>query len=71
MVEWPLRKPNWVCGMVDTLFMKGEIRFNTNFSQILAKRGRRLIGRYEEEVSGGLPGFKIKIIIKVFHCRGK
>jgi hypothetical protein len=49
--------------------MKGEIRFNTNFSQSLAKRGRRFIDPYEVGFSDGLPGFKIKIIIEVFHCR--
>lgn len=50
--------------------MKGEIRFNTSFSQRLAKRGKRLIGRYEEDISGGLLCFKIKITMKVVHGRG-
>lgn len=55
--------------------MKGEIhreiRFKTSFLQSFAKSGRRLIGRYDDGVLGGLPGFEIKIITEVFHCRGK
>lgn len=42
----------WLSGITDTSFEKGEIRFNTNFSQSLPKSGWRLIGRYEDGVSG-------------------
>jgi hypothetical protein len=70
MIECRSRKPNWVCGITDALFIKGEIRFNTKFSQSLPKSGRkfieewyrRLIGRYEDGISGGLPGFRIRKI---------
>jgi len=41
------------------------------FSRIFAREGRRLIGRYEEGSSGGLPGLWIKIIIDFFHVGGK
>lgn len=67
MVECRSRKPNWVCGITDALFIKGEIRFSTNFSQSLPKSGRRLIGRYEDGISGDLPGFRIRMITAVFH----
>ena len=50
MVECGPRNPNWVCGITDTLFIKGEIRFNTNFSQSLPKSGRRLMRTEYQEV---------------------
>ena len=45
--------------------MKAEIRFSTSFSQSFAKKDRKLIGRYEEEMPDGFPGIKIKIIIEI------
>lgn len=47
------------------------MRLIINFSHSLEKNGRRLIGRYEERMSGSLPGFKNKIITETFHWRGK
>jgi len=40
-------------------------------SRIFAREGRRLIGRYEEGSSGGLPGLWINIIIDFFYVGGK
>jgi len=39
-----------------------DIRLIINFSHSFAKKGRRLIGRYDEGMSGGLLGFGNKII---------
>ena len=41
-----------------------------NFSHSFEKKGRRLIGRYDDGVSGGLPDFGNKIITVTFHWRG-
>lgn len=47
------------------------MRLIINFSQSLEKKGSRLIGRYEEGLSVGLPGFGNKMITATFHWRGK
>jgi len=45
-----------------------DIRFKINFSDSLANKRRRLIGRYKIGMSGGLFGLGIKVITEVFHC---
>lgn len=41
------------------------------FSRILPSTGRRLMGRYDEGCSGGLPGLRIVTIIDDFQVVGK
>jgi len=49
----------------------GRIRFNINFSRILAKKGSKLIGRKEVIESGGLLGLGTRMMVENFHCMGK
>jgi hypothetical protein len=43
-----------------------ERRFSNIFSRILPKTGKRLMGRYEDGFSGGLPGLNIITITEDF-----
>jgi len=49
----------------------GNILLSRSFSKSLEKVGRRLIGLYEEEQSGGFFGFSMSIMIEYFHNIGK
>jgi len=51
--------------------MYGRILLRINLSKILLKKGRRLIGRKEEDISGGLLGFGTRIVIENFQSMGK
>jgi hypothetical protein len=70
MVEWAERKPNWLSGRIEFEIL-GKMRLRINFSRIFAKKGRRLIGRKEDTVSGGFLGLGIIIIVENFHNIGK
>lgn len=43
------------------------MRLMINFSHSFARKGSRLIGRYDDGMSGGLPGFGNKTITETFH----
>jgi len=47
--------------------MIGLICLSTSFSSTFEKNGRRLIGLYEEGMSGDLPGLGMTIMIENFH----
>jgi len=51
--------------------MYGRILLRINLSRILLKNGRRLIGRKEEDMSGGLFGFGTRIVTENFQSMGK
>lgn len=48
-----------------------KVSFNISLLTISEKNARRLIGLYELEEFGGLPGFRIIIITKNVHKTGK
>lgn len=69
-VVWSLRKPNWVCGIIYTSFMKKRYVLGLIF-HIRSQKEQKTYWRYGEGMSGGFPGFKIKTITELFHFRGK
>jgi len=46
--------------------MYGRILLRISLSKFFAKKGKRLIGRYEEGISGGFLGFGNTIIVENF-----
>jgi hypothetical protein len=48
-----------------------KILLRISLSKIFAKKGKRLIGQYEERISGSFFGFKNTIIIENFQSCGK
>jgi len=51
--------------------MYGKILLRMSLSKMFAKKGKRLIGRYEERISGGFFYFGNTIIIENFQSCGK
>lgn len=70
IVECLLLNPNWVFEMIRFTLIDWDIQFKNNISDNL-KKGRRLIGQYEDGIFGSLFGFRIKIIIVIFYSTGK
>jgi len=58
------RNPNWVSGSTLFSIMMGSIRLRINISSILAKNGKRLIGRWDDSNSGGFFGLGTNIIVE-------
>lgn len=51
--------------------MNFDMHLIINCSHSLAKKGKRLFGRYEDGISIDFPGLRNRIITKTFHWRGK
>jgi len=66
-----VRKPNWKLGKFWFPLVMRVRRFSNIFSRILLRTGRRLMGRYENGFSGGLPGLSIVTITEDFQVVGK
>jgi len=71
IVECLLRKPNYVFGIMFVLTVISLILFRSSFSSTLGKKGRGLIGLWDERCSGGLPCLSMTIITENFHYSGK
>jgi hypothetical protein len=51
--------------------MYGRILLRISLSKMFAKKGKRLIGRYEERISGGFLDFGNTIMVENFQSCGK
>lgn len=54
-------------GIIFKLFMIELILLSNSFSNTFEKNGSRLIGLYDEVISGGLPGLGMTIMVENFH----
>lgn len=63
--------PNWVFGSILFLTIYGVIRLRISLSNILDKKGKRLIGLYEDGSSKGLSGLGNSTIFENFYKIGK
>jgi len=63
--------PNWVFGRILFLIIHGVIRLRISLSKILDKKGKRLIGLYEDGSSKGLLGLGNNTIFENFRRIGK
>jgi len=71
LVGCRMAKPNWKLGKFLFSLVMTERRFSNIFSRILPRTSRRLMGRYEDGFSGGLPGLSIVRTTYDFQFVGK
>jgi len=63
--------PNWVFGRILFLTIYGVIRLRISLSKMFDKKGKKLIGLYEDGSSKGLSGLGNSTIFENFQRIGK